>query len=160
MSNKILTSIIPHPRHEGRGRFACLALTLLIAIVTFSSCATTQYYTHPLEQDYNNTYMYWTKENIIEEFGKPVSITTDADGLETLRYERLPEVNKHQTPSLEKQYLEFHLDANSRCTQVKSNYTELVAQRFRSKPTKKGIIWGSIGTGILVIEAIVLILTQ
>lgn len=160
MSNKTHTTIIPHPRHEGRGRFACMALSLLVAIVTFSSCATTQYYTHLLEQDYNNTYMYWSKEHIIEKFGMPVSVTTDADGFETLNYERLPEVSKHQSTSLEKQYLEFHLDANSRCTQVKSNYSELVAQRVKSKPTKKGIIWGSIGTGILVIEAVVLILTQ
>lgn len=154
------TSIIPHPHHEGRGKFACTALSLLIAILTFSACSSTQYFTHPLEQDYNNTYMYWTKENIIEKFGRPVSITTDANGLEVLNYERFPEPNKHVDIPLNKQYLEFHLDEGSRCTQVKTDYSEIVSQRVKSKPTKKGIIWGSIGSGILLIEAVVLILTQ
>lgn len=135
-------------------------LGLLLAIFTLSACTSTQYFTHPLEEDYNNTYMYWTKENIIEKFGRPVSITTDAAGCETLVYERFPEPNKHVDVPLDKQHLEFHLDQGSRCAEVKTDYTEIVSRRVKSKPTKKGIIWGSIGSGILIIEAVVLILTQ
>lgn len=140
-------------------RSSLLLLVATIALV-LSSCSVTQYYARPLEQDYNNTYMFWAKANIIEEFGAPARIITDGNGLETLIYERPVAVKIQKGATAEGEYLEFHLDEGARCTQVKTNYTEQTPLYAKSKPTRKGIIWGSIGTAILVAEAIVLILTQ
>lgn len=138
-----------------------LVLSLLLLPATLlSGCSGAQYYARPLEQDYNNTYMFLTKQAIIDERGTPDRIERGADGLETLVYERTPKTSRHKADTAEKEYLEFYLNENSRCSHVKTNYTEKTPLNAKSGPTRKGIIWGAIGTAILVIEATVLILTQ
>lgn len=145
--------------HRTFSRSTLLLLVASVALV-LSSCSATQYYARPLEQDYNNTYMFWAKTNIIEEFGAPARIVTDGNGLETLVYERPAAAKKHKGTAAEREYLEFHLDEGARCTQVKTNYSEQVELQMKSKPTKKGIFWGCVGSGIVLIEALILILTQ
>lgn len=139
--------------HKTLGVLMCLSL--------FTSCYTTNYYTHPLEEDYNNTYMYCTAASIIEQFGKPTRVETAADGREVVIYEKMHASKGRkavETESAQREYLEFYFDKDSRCVEVKTNHVETVSQRIKSKPTRKSIMWGIGGGAVLLVEGIIFIL--
>lgn len=145
-------------RHLSRTTFSVLSCLLLL-----TSCYTTTYYAHPVEEDYNNTYMYCTAASIIDKFGTPTRVETADDGQEVIVYEKhLTPAKRHQVSGDDaqgqKEYVKFYLDNDSRCTAVKSNRVETIAQRTKSKPTRKSIMWGIGGGTVLLLEGIVFIL--
>lgn len=140
-------------------RIAAGALYCLLCMTMLSSCYTTHYYIKQLEEDYNNTYKYCNKEFIIKEHGTPDRITATNDGGEVIIYEKNA---RHAATAAEgdddRQYLEFYMGSDSRCKEVKTNYTETISKKLKSKPTRKGIIWGIAGGSILLIEGVVFLL--
>lgn len=139
--------------HKTLGVLTCLTL--------LTSCYTTTYYTHPLQEDYNNTYMYCTAASIIEQLGKPTRVETAADGREVVIYEKIHAAAARKAKTAEdpqREYLEFYFDKDSRCTDVKTNRVETLSQRIKSKPTRKSIMWGIGGGAVLLVEGIVFIL--
>lgn len=158
MKRLLQKTLSPRSFRLERGPLTTYLLPLLLSLL-LTSCYTTTYYTHPVEEDYNNTYMYCTAASIIEQFGKPTRVETAADGQEVVIYEKMHTVKDSKaSDGPQREYLEFYFDSDSRCTAVKSNRVETVAQRVKSKPTRKSIMWGIGGGTVLLLEGIVFIL--
>lgn len=148
-------------------------LCALFCLASLTSCYTTRNYLQSVEEDYNNTYKYCTKDHIISQNGEPTRIETTDDGTQIVIYEELVNANTDEvlvdavtdSPAFvqtdgTRKYLEFYFGQDGRCYQVKTNHTQRVSQRIKSKPTRRGIIWGVAGGTILLIEGIVFMLLE
>ena len=147
-------------------RIAHFVFLLAISLI-LCSCWSSQVI--PLQNQYNEQWRNVSKNDIIRQFGIPNRIVDIEDGESVLVYENYEHntvlegkahfrsVEAESKTNSERFYVEFFLDKDKKCYQVRSNETKEIK---KSEPVQTAILVGSITTGVVLLTAMNLFLRR
>lgn len=128
-------------------------LAMLIAVVTFSSCATAVKYIS-MEQSYNEQWTGRSHSDIVATFGAPDRVESDGLDGSILVYETITTVSEVRETStrsykeevkMDKEFVHYFIGSDNRCYAVKSNVVEADPDSVKRS---KRVFWTSYGVGV------------
>lgn len=114
-----------------------LSFIFVVVIIGLSSCTTTRYYSYSLENKYNKEWVGETRKSIIDNCGAPNRTVDAGNGNLILVYEDIT-VSAFSTniggydigsANRNRSFVEFYLDRNGKCYQVKTNHRGQYSQK-------------------------------